>query len=164
MDNPQIFERHLATPDETTALAAAVSRLLVAGDTLLLSGDLGAGKTHFSRALITARLAAVGMSDDIPSPTYTLVQTYSDGITDIWHADLYRLTGPDDIAELGLLEAFETAVCLIEWPDRLGDLRPPGALSIELQHTNHEHQRSAKLSWHDPKWNKLHPLLGRGNV
>ena len=76
---------------------------LGAGDVLLLEGPIGAGKTAFARALIAARLAAAGApAEDIPSPTFTLVQTYLAGPLEIWHADLYRLSHPDEAAELGL--------------------------------------------------------------
>ena len=122
----------LATPKETTALAQKVAPVLVAGDVLLLYGELGAGKTHFARGLIQARLGAGGESEDVPSPTFTLVQTYFDGGTEIWHADLFRLDSPDQVSELGLSDAFETAVCLIEWPDRLGDALPQNALALQF--------------------------------
>ncbi len=87
----------LPTPEATTAFAAALAPRLRAGDALLLEGPIGAGKTHLARALIQARLAAAGRLEDVPSPTYTLVQTYDDGGTEIWHADLYRLSGGADL-------------------------------------------------------------------
>jgi tRNA threonylcarbamoyladenosine biosynthesis protein TsaE len=121
----------LFLPDDaaTARLGAVLAQVLCAGDTLLLSGGIGAGKTHLSRALIRARL---GREEDIPSPTFTLVQTYDAGDVEIWHADLYRISHPDDALELGLEAAFETAICLVEWPDRLGGLAPPHALSLTL--------------------------------
>lgn len=119
----------LALPDEaaTDRLAEQLAPRLGAGDTLLLSGPIGAGKSHFARHLIRTRL---GPRTEVPSPTYTLVQTYEDPVADIWHCDLYRLGAPDEAIELGLDEAMETAICLVEWPDRLGDLAPAGALSL----------------------------------
>lgn len=116
-------------PDEaaTQALATRLADHLRPGDTLLLEGEIGAGKSAFARALIRARL---GRIEDVPSPTFTLVQTYDDPAGDIWHCDLYRLTHPDEALELGLEDAFETAICLIEWPDRLGDVTPAGALHL----------------------------------
>lgn len=117
----------LPTEDDTAALAGCIAPRLAPGDVLLLSGSIGAGKTAFARALIRARL---GRMEDVPSPTFTLVQTYFDGAADIWHGDLYRLGDVDEVLELGLDEAFETAICLIEWPDRLGDLAPPSALHL----------------------------------
>ena len=193
---------------QTTRLGAALAPLLEAGDAVLLSGAVGAGKSHLARAIIRARL---GRMEDVPSPTFTLVQTYEAGAAEvenpraggaaagrakagrpetglsaprgpgtpeaggaatggeageaaaqgpqartagmdaggtaaqgpqagaagtaaveIWHADLYRLTSPAEVAELGLEAAFETAICLVEWPDRLGRLAPPDALEIAL--------------------------------
>ena len=75
----------------------------------------------------------LGEAEDVPSPTFTLVQVYQDAGVEIWHADLYRLTHPDEVWELGLDQAFETAICLVEWPDRLGNHRPEGALTIRLE-------------------------------
>lgn len=126
----------LALPDEaaTDALGAQLAHLLRPGDTLALEGGLGAGKTQLARALINARQAAAGLSrDDVPSPSYTLVQTYDCGDAEIWHADLYRLTGPEDVAELGLDAAFDSgAICLVEWPDRMGAMLPAAAITLRL--------------------------------
>ena len=102
------------------------------GDVLLLSGQIGAGKSHLARAIIRHLLAKEGRVEDIPSPTFTLVQTYDTLIGEVWHADLYRLSDPNDVFELGLDDAFEDAICLIEWPDRLGDDIPSAAWQIEL--------------------------------
>lgn len=109
------------------AFAAQIAPLCQGGDTLLLSGEIGAGKSAFARGFIRAKL---GRMEEVPSPTFTLVQTYESPTDEIWHCDLYRLTHPDEALELGLDEAFETAICLIEWPDRLGDATPENALSL----------------------------------
>jgi len=123
----------LPDPAATDAAARALSPHLSAGDTVLLSGPIGAGKTAFARALILARLAAAGApAEDVPSPTFTLVQTYRAGALEIWHADLYRLTHPDEVPDLGLEDAFARALCLIEWPDRLGRDLPPAALRLDF--------------------------------
>lgn len=128
-------EALLYLPDDqaTTRAGALLAPVLQAGDCLLLSGGLGAGKTHLARAIIQTILEDAGRNEDVPSPTYTLVQTYSDGGREIWHADLYRLSEPDELIELGLDEAFGTAICLVEWPERLGARAPVGALRINLQ-------------------------------
>jgi tRNA threonylcarbamoyl adenosine modification protein YjeE len=118
----------------TAAFAAWIGTRVGPGDVLLLSGPIGAGKSHFARALIRSRLPAAEAASDIPSPTFTLVQTYVDaGGNEIWHADLYRLTSVDEVAELGLLDAFDTALCLVEWPDRLGSEAPSDALSLTFE-------------------------------
>lgn len=122
----------LASEDATRALAARMAQGLRAGDTLLLQGPIGAGKTFFARALIRTLLARAGRVEEVPSPTFTLVQTYEAGALEIWHADLYRLTSADEVTELGLEDAFDTALCLVEWPDRLGDLAPPDALALRF--------------------------------
>ncbi len=140
------FEFTLADEAATTALAGQIASLLQAGDTLLLDGDIGAGKSAFARAVIRKRL---GRMEDVPSPTFTLVQTYEDADADIWHCDLYRLTHPDEALELGLEEAFETAICLIEWPDRLGDAAPETALRLAFRALDHGHSVaiSGPLAW-----------------
>lgn len=105
---------------------------MVTGDVVALTGDLGAGKSALSRAAIRAVL---GDPDaEVPSPTFTLIQIYEADALDLWHVDLYRLEGEADAVELGLDEAFATAACLIEWPDRLGQSLPKDALSIEIRH------------------------------
>lgn len=121
----------LFLPDDsaTRRLGGVLAHMLRAGDVVLLHGGIGAGKTHLARAVIQYRL---GRMEDVPSPTFTLVQTYDAKECEIWHADLYRLSHPNDVLELGLDAAFETAICLIEWPDRLGDLAPEDALTITL--------------------------------
>lgn len=127
-----MFTMTLSLPDQaaTERLAAGLARRLRPGDTLLLSGPIGAGKTTLARALI--RAATGDPAEDVPSPTFTLVQTYDTPEGEIWHADLYRLSHPDEALELGLDAAFENAICLVEWPDRLGALAPPGALTVAL--------------------------------
>lgn len=144
--------RHLIDlPDEaaTTRLAQRLADGLVAGDTLLLSGPVGAGKSHMARAVIQHRLAALGRVEDVPSPTYTLIQSYDLGAVEIVHADLYRLADAGELAELGLLDAFDTAICIVEWPDRMGDATPGDALSICLSHRaeGHRAQFDAPNSW-----------------
>lgn len=113
----------LADAEDTARLGRWFADRLRAGDCLLLEGAIGAGKSHFARAFIQERL---GRAEDVPSPTFTLVQTYQADV-EIWHADLYRLTHPDEVLELGLEAAFDSGICLIEWPDRLGRFAPKGA-------------------------------------
>ena len=127
----------LSSHEATTAFAKRLAAELTPGDTLLLEGQLGSGKSHFARSVIHALQANAGQPpEDVPSPTFTLVQTYVAGTTEIWHADLYRLAAPDEVFELGLDEAWQTAICLIEWPDRLGDATPTGAVTLTFAHTD----------------------------
>ena len=100
-------------PDADEALTACLARVLAAllgpGDSVLLDGPVGAGKTHFARALIRARQGDA--AEDVPSPTFTIVQTYEDAAgTEIWHADLYRLIDPAELFELGLEDAMPEAI------------------------------------------------------
>lgn len=137
------------SPEETARLAAALAKKLQPGDTILLIGDVGAGKTHFARALIQSLL---DMPEDVPSPTFTLVQSYQTAAAMIWHADLYRLTSTHEIEELGLTEAFHDAICLVEWPDRLGELAPVDALSVSLKALEPDDERQLIAEWQDQKW------------
>lgn len=132
-------------PDEaaTAALAQLLAPLLRQGDVLALQGDLGAGKTTFARALINV---LEGPVEEVPSPTFTLVQTYQRGELEIWHFDLYRLEDPEEAWELGIEEAFSEGVSLIEWPDRLGSALPPERLELSLRHV--DKGRRADLTGH----------------
>ena len=124
------------------AFAAALGKGLRRGDILLLEGRIGAGKSFFARSLIQS---VQDIPEEVPSPTFTLVQTYDSQIGEIWHADLYRLTSHQDTVELGLEEAFETSISLIEWPDRLGDLSRYGPLNIAFSSGASEGDRHLKL-------------------
>ncbi len=147
----------LETPDETCDLARSLGPLLATGDTVLLSGDVGAGKTHFARCLI---LSLLDTPEDVPSPTYTLVQSYDTAVGEIWHADLYRLTDIGEVDELGLAQAFTDAICLVEWPDRLGDHAPAAALSLSLEAPSGDDRRIATLDWEDRRWDdKMRKML-----
>jgi len=104
----------LADETATFALGEKLIKQLSIGQTVTLTGDLGAGKTTLVRGMIQSVLGDI----DVPSPTYTLVQTYDMPDFELWHCDMYRLERPQDGYELGLMDAFEEAVCLIEWPDK----------------------------------------------
>lgn len=123
----------LRDPEATERAGAALGEALRPGDAALLSGGLGAGKSAFARAAIRRRLALEGRNDETPSPTYTLIQTYETAAGPVRHADLYRLGGPDEVEELGLFDAAESAILLIEWPERLGDTIPERRVEIRLE-------------------------------
>lgn len=128
-DTPNILVP-LASEADTAALGARLALTARAGDCILLQGPIGAGKSCLARAFIRALCGSV---EEVPSPTFTLVQVYEAQGVEIWHADLYRLTHPDEVWELGLDEAFQRAICLVEWPDRLGKHQPEGALCLTLE-------------------------------
>jgi tRNA threonylcarbamoyl adenosine modification protein YjeE len=153
---PESFTFILPDALATEALARWIAPQLKAGDTILLEGPVGAGKSHFARTLIGARRQAAGLPpEDVPSPTFTLVQYYDAGTVEIWHADLYRLTHPDEALELGLSDAFGSAICLVEWPDRLGPERPRDALTLTLTPLPDPEARRAQLRADAPRWTRL---------
>jgi len=128
----------IQSPEEMAAIAIHMASLLRIHDVILLKGDLGAGKSTFARALIQA---LCGESIEVPSPTFTLVQTYEASLFTLWHFDLYRLKHEEEIYELGLEEAYESGVSLIEWPERLGAFFPQEYLEIEFAYGNDETER-----------------------
>lgn len=143
------IELHSHSPDETAQLAIALAPVLEPGDTVLLDGPIGAGKSHFTRSAILRLLTE---PEDIPSPTYTIVQTYLTPKAEVWHADLYRLGDVSEIHEIGLWAAFEDAICFVEWPDRLSEQTPSAALKLTLSPQTDEQCRVLSFSWTDPRW------------
>lgn len=121
-------EVDLADLDATGRLGERLAALVAPGDVIALGGDLGAGKTALARALI----GAAGGGGDVPSPTFTLVQTYATPRGTIWHFDLYRIEDAVEAYELAIEDAFADGISLIEWPDRLGALLPAERLDIVL--------------------------------
>ncbi len=115
---------------ETANFAAGLAGQVKPGDILLLHGTLGSGKTVFARALIRALNG--NPEAEVPSPTFTLVQTYDTPLGDLWHFDLYRLEKEAEIYELGWEEALSGGIAVVEWPERLGKLLPPSRLDIRL--------------------------------
>jgi tRNA threonylcarbamoyladenosine biosynthesis protein TsaE len=120
---------NLADADATARLGASLATHLKIGDAVCLFGPLGAGKSTLARGLIRALTTP---DEDVPSPTFTLVQTYEGEAMAIAHFDLYRLTDPDEVHELGLDEALDDGIALIEWPERLEGRLPPDRLDIVL--------------------------------
>ena len=125
----------LYLPDEaaTARLGALVAPQLRMGDVVYLHGDLGAGKSSLARGLIRA---LTDPDEDVPSPTFTLMQTYDADAFAIVHLDLYRLKAPEESYELGLDDALATSVLVIEWPDKLAHLGFDDRLDIVLEQGN----------------------------
>ena len=133
-DSPPALSRVMELPDQaaTEALAERVAGIAVAGDVSALRGDLGAGTTVFARAFVRALCAA---DEEVPSPTFTLVQQYEPAGADapvVWHFDLFRVETAEEALELDIDDAFATGISLIEWPDRLATLLPSGRLDMTL--------------------------------
>lgn len=140
-------------PDEAATRAAGtrLASLCMAGDVITLYGGLGAGKTTLSRGLICALL---GAETDVPSPTYTLVQTYDAPDFPIFHFDLYRLETPEDLVELGWDDT-QTGLAVIEWPDRAGPRLPAWRLDVRLEPK--DDGRKLTLEGHGEDWqSRLH--------
>ena len=132
MTEPSTFHTALANEFATAQLMADLALLLGAGDVITLTGDLGAGKTAAARALI--RYLAQDDELEVPSPTFTLAQTYDLAPFPVLHADLYRVTDPDELEEIGLSPLPDGTVALIEWPERAPNMLPPDRIDIALTH------------------------------
>ncbi len=144
------LDLRVVLPDEaaTDALGGRLAPVLAAGDVVALWGGLGAGKTALARAIIRAR---AGRAVTVPSPTFTLMQSYALGDATLWHCDFFRLGVPEEAHELGLDEIFADAIALIEWPDRLGPLLPPDRLDVRLEFEGEG--RAARLTG-GPDWSR----------
>ena len=118
------------TLNKMAVFAKRLAALLTPKDVILLHGDLGAGKTQLAKFIIRAMTR---QDTDVPSPTFTLVQTYDSPQGEIWHFDLYRLEDADEIEATGWDEARAYGISLVEWPDRLGPLRPKTCLDINIE-------------------------------
>ncbi len=121
----------LKTEEDTQRLGEDLSTLLKKGDCILLSGDLGMGKTTLSRALIRAFLGKLDY--EVPSPTFTLVNPYEEGRLPLYHFDLYRLSDEEELEETGIFDVLPEGVSLIEWPERAMGVLPKNALKIILE-------------------------------
>lgn len=121
---------------ETTDFAKSFATQLKCGDILALYGDLGTGKTVFSKGIINA---LTHINTDVPSPTFTLVQSYDTPTCPIYHFDFYRLKTPEEAFEIGIEDYFNDGISLIEWPEKIGYLLPKKAIKIELSIQNDTH-------------------------
>lgn len=143
----QGFERAFVLRDlaATEALGARIAASIAPGDAVALQGDLGAGKTTLARAI----LRALGVSEAVPSPTFTLVQSYDTARLTVRHFDLYRIRDSSELDELGIDEALDEGAALIEWPERAGTRLPDDALHVAL--TASADGRHARVSG-PPRW------------
>ncbi len=151
MSQPVIFQA-LSEP-ALRRLAEEIAFALIPGDVLALEGDLGAGKTTFARALI--RALSGGTEIEVPSPTFTLVQTYETARFDVAHFDLYRLADPHELLELGLDLALKRGVAVIEWPSRASELLPADRITLTLSDTGEPDTRDAVLTATGPARDRI---------
>lgn len=128
-----------ADEKSTVELAQNIARQAAAGDVFALFGTLGMGKSVFARAFIQALSGA----EEVPSPTFTLVQTYEAPAFEIYHYDLYRLKSPEEIFELDIEEAMYQNVCLIEWPEKMGAYLPRKAIRVTIA----PHENGRKITF-----------------
>jgi tRNA threonylcarbamoyladenosine biosynthesis protein TsaE len=141
----------------TARFGARLAHLLAPADVVALTGGLGCGKTALARAVIRAFLG----DEEVPSPTFTLIQTYPAPAFAIWHVDLYRLNTPREVRELGLDEAIDSGgVLLIEWPERAGTWLPEDRLDIVLSFGKTAHARRAEITAHGNWRERLAALVG----
>ena len=135
--------------DGTRAIAAEVAAVTVAGDLIVLLGDLGAGKTAFVKGLV----AALGSPDPVTSPTFTIAQRYDGGRLTVHHLDAYRLAGPEEAADLALDELLDDdAVTVIEWGDRLQGILPVDRLEIAIAFGAGDDDRVLTIEAGGPGW------------
>ncbi len=143
-------------PDEaaTLRLGGNLAAILRPGDLIALTGGLGSGKTTLARAMILARLAAFGRAEEVPSPSFTLVQTYETPDLLLTHVDLYRIEDEEELVELGLDDAVDEGVLIIEWPDKAPDaLTRLHAMRLDIELTIvGEGRREARLASTEAGW------------
>lgn len=138
------FIRHLILTDEaaTVSFARALARLANPGDVIALRGTLGVGKSVFARAFIRQLTSPL---EEVPSPTFTLVQTYEGDTAEVYHYDFYRLEQPEDAYELDIEEAFAKGITLMEWPERIEALLPVDHLEVKIAPGEREEARQLTL-------------------
>lgn len=146
------------TTDETIAFGARLGALLQPGDVLVLTGDLGAGKTQLTKGIATA----LGVTDDVTSPTFNILMVYEGGRMPLYHFDLYRLDDPDQLEDIGLYELLEAdGACVIEWGEQFADEIGPDRLDVVLTRLDdetapgEEPPRELRLISHCPRAEEL---------
>ena len=158
-------EKRFVTYDtqETIALGERLGALLRAGDVLVLTGDLGAGKTQFTKGIA----AGMGITDDVTSPTFNILMVYEGAEAPLYHFDLYRLDDPDQLEDIGFYDALEgDGPCVIEWGEQFSDQIGPDRLDVYLTRLDEraavgeEPPREVRLVAHGARADELVELLG----
>ena len=132
---------------DISLIAKRLSKILEIGDILFLKGSIGAGKSFFARSIIREYLNISKVYEDIPSPTFSLVQTYDNIKPKVCHVDLYRISFSSELEEIGLNNIYENFLTIVEWPERLGEKLPDTIIQIEFKDCNKNYdERNLKIS------------------
>ena len=155
-----IYGNALGT-QEIIDLADIFAKNIDKGDIILMDGPLGIGKTFFSRAIINARCLMDNLEiEEVPSPTFSIIQEYDLRNFSILHLDLYRLENETDLFELGIPDIFDENVIILEWPDLIKNFLPSRFLSVSLfQHNNAENSRNIELKFFGEGWENIYKSL-----
>ena len=149
----------LRSEEDTKRLGHQLANGLQSGDVVALIGDLGTGKTALTKAVA----AGLGIGDMITSPTFTIVCEYHSGRLPLYHFDVYRVSDPDELFEIGFEEyLFGKGVCLIEWADLIEDILPARTIRVELSYGAREGERVASVSWLEDRQLTINDLQERG--
>ena len=141
---PFVKEKKITGEEQTRAFALELAEGLEKGDLIALSGDLGTGKTAFTRYIAEG----LGITETVTSPTFTIIQEYRSGRLPLYHFDVYRVNDEDELFELGYEEYFYgDGVCVVEWADLIEDLLPEGALRIHIDYGEKEDERIFECSF-----------------
>ena len=141
---PNQSEHKISHPDEMAEISNMIISEIKTGDIITLRGNLGAGKTTLSKYIIHA---LTDSKNDVTSPTFNLVATYDSGKDEIWHFDLYRLENQNDAFELGIEDAFERAISIIEWPEIIEDILPHDKIiDVKISYGKTERERLIKIT------------------
>ena len=118
---------------ETISFAKKYAKILKGDEIIALWGTLGMGKTVFARSIIQE---LTGRKEEVPSPTFTLLQTYDTSVGELFHFDFYRLKNPEEAYEIGIEDAFDSGICLIEWPEKIAPLLPKRTINVYFKMTS----------------------------
>ena len=156
----KILRLSVSNEDQMLDLAYMLAPHLPKSGALLIDGTVGSGKTFLCRHLIQAKQQLeINHFEDVPSPTFTLVQTYNFNSLEIWHCDLYRIKNNEELFELGLEEGFQNALCLIEWPDKLKGLKIDGVAHLRINTNSTYSERELHFHSNSSRWKKFSKLF-----
>lgn len=152
----KILRLNVSNEDQMLDVAYMLAPHLPKNGVLLIDGAVGSGKTYLCRHLIQAKQKLeINYVEDVPSPTFTLVQTYDFKNSEIWHCDLYRVKNNEELFELGLEEGFQNALCLIEWPEKLKSIKIDGVAQLKIKKNSIHSERVLLFQSDSKRWKKF---------